>query len=138
MDLQITPDLRLPEEEYEISAVRAQGAGGQNVNKLATAIHLRFDIPASSLPATCKQRLLARRDRRITRDGVLVIKAQAARTQERNRAQALERLRELIRSVLTPPKRRIPTKPSRSARQRRLEAKKRRGQDKALRRKLDV
>lgn len=108
------------------------------MNKLATAIHLRFDIPASSLPETCKQRLLARRDRRITRDGVLVIKAQAARTQERNRAQALERLRELIRSALTPPKRRIPTKPSRSARQRRLEAKKRRGQDKALRRKLDV
>ncbi|BAZ93996.1 peptidyl-tRNA hydrolase [Thiohalobacter sp. COW1] len=138
MDLQITPELTLPEEELEISAVRAQGAGGQNVNKLATAIHLRFDIPASSLPETCKQRLLARRDRRITRDGVLVIKAQAARTQERNRAQALERLRELIRSALTPPKRRIPTKPSRSARQRRLEAKKRRGQDKALRRKLDV
>lgn len=138
MDLQITPDLTLPEEELEISAVRAQGAGGQNVNKVATAIHLRFDIPASSLPETCKQRLLARRDRRINRDGVLVIKAQAARTQERNRAQALERLRELIRSALTPPKRRIPTKPSRSARQRRLEAKKRRGQDKALRRKLDV
>ncbi|MAT65537.1 MAG: class I peptide chain release factor [Gammaproteobacteria bacterium] len=138
MDLQITPDLTLPEEELEISAVRAQGAGGQNVNKLATAIHLRFDIPASSLPETCKQRLLARRDRRITRDGVLVIKAQAARTQERNRAQALERLSELIRSALTPAKRRIPTKPSRSARQRRLEAKKRRGQDKALRRKLDV
>ena len=112
MDLQITPELTLPEEELEISAVRAQGAGGQNVNKLATAIHLRFDIPASSLPETCKQRLL--------------------------RAQALERLRELIRSALTPPKRRIPTKPSRSARQRRLEAKKRRGQDKALRRKLDV
>lgn len=134
MTLQITPDLALPEEELEFSAVRAQGAGGQNVNKVATAVQLRFDVRASSLSDPVKQRLLERRDRRITRDGVVVIKAQSARTQERNRALALERLAEMVRSALRPPKRRIPTKPSRNARQRRLEGKKRRGQAKALRR----
>ena len=134
MTLQITPDLALPEEEFEFSAVRAQGAGGQNVNKVATAVQLRFDVRASSLSDPVKQRLLSRRDRRITRDGVVVIKAQSARTQERNRALALERLAEMVRGALKPPKRRIPTKPSRNARQRRLEGKKRRGQAKALRR----
>lgn len=134
MTLQITPDLALPDEEIEFSAVRAQGAGGQNVNKVATAVQLRFDVRASSLSDPVKQRLLERRDRRITRDGVVVIKAQSARTQERNRALALERLAEMVRGALRPPKRRIPTKPSRNARQRRLDTKKRRGQAKALRR----
>ena len=134
MTLQITPDLALPDEEIEFSAVRAQGAGGQNVNKVATAVQLRFDVRASSLSDPVKQRLLGRRDRRITRDGVVVIKAQSARTRERNRALAVGRLAEIIRSALKPPKRRIPTKPTRNARQRRLEGKKRRGQAKALRR----
>ena len=137
MPVTITPELTLADEEVEINAIRAQGAGGQNVNKVASAVHLRFDVRASSLPDPVKQRLLSRRDRRITRDGVVVIKAQSARTRERNRGLALERLIGLIRGALRPPKRRVPTKPSRSARQRRLESKKRRGQAKTLRGKVE-
>ena len=111
------------EEEVELSAIRAQGAGGQNVNKVSSAIHLRFDIPASSLPEDVKERLLALRDSRITQDGVLVIKAQQHRTQESNKFDALLRLQELVNSVARPPKARKATKPTRASRQRVREAK---------------
>ena len=131
--LRISSRLSIPDEELELSFVRAQGAGGQNVNKLATAAHLRFDINASSLPALYKQRLLALKDGRITREGVILIKAQRYRTQEKNRKDAMERLSQLIRSVMTTPKTRVPTKPTTGAKRRRLDDKARRGRLKALR-----
>ena len=125
--------LAIEESEVEISAIRAQGAGGQNVNKVSSAIHLRFDIAASSLPGDVKQRLVALRDSRITQQGVLVIKAQSHRTQDMNRLDAFARLHELVNSVALPPRVRRPTKPSYGSKQRRLESKSQRAQTKALR-----
>jgi ribosome-associated protein len=126
----------VPESEVDISAIRAQGAGGQNVNKVSSAIHLRFTIAASSLPEQIKQRLLDLRDQRLTKDGVIVIKSQVHRSQDKNRADALQKLNELIASVALVPKLRRPTKPSRSSQTKRLEVKTQRGHVKSMRGKV--
>lgn len=131
--MSITPLFEINEAEVGITAIRAQGAGGQNVNKVSSAIHLRFDIVASSLPDGVKERLLALRDSRITNDGVLVIKAQSHRTQDANKLDAFARLHELVNSVATPPRVRRATKPSFGAKQRRLEGKSQRSDIKAMR-----
>jgi ribosome-associated protein len=135
--LNISSNLAIPLEEIEMHAVRAQGAGGQNVNKVSSAIHLRFDIGASSLPPFYKERLLKLRDRRISGDGVLVIKAQRFRSQDKNREDALERLRDMIIQAGHTPKKRRTTKPSRSSQKKRVDSKTRRGQVKSLRGKVD-
>lgn len=136
--LPINDTVAIPLGEIDIEAIRAQGAGGQNVNKVASAVHLRFDILSSSLPEPYKERLLKMNDQRITREGVVVIKAQEFRSQEKNRAAALARLQELIRRAASTPKRRRPTRPSLKARQKRVDQKVRRGRIKALRTKFEM
>ena len=134
--LRINANIVIQDSELEFSAIRSQGAGGQNVNKVASAIHLRFDIPSSSLPDTVKQRLMQLNDRRINSDGVVVIKAQRFRAQEKNRADALARLQSLVRSALVTRRKRIPTRATASSKARHLDSKTRRGQHKQLRGKV--
>jgi ribosome-associated protein len=135
--LSISQQVEIPDSEIDIQAIRAQGAGGQNVNKVSSAIHLRFDIGASSLPDFYKQALLKLKDQRISNDGTIVIKAQRYRSQEKNRTEALSRLQALVKSVALPRKKRKPTKPTLGSKQKRIDSKTRRGQLKGLRGRVD-
>lgn len=134
--LSISSNVSIPDDEIDLAAIRAQGAGGQNVNKVSSAIHLRFDIRASSLPEFYKQELLQLKDRRISKEGVIIIKAQQHRTQEKNREDALQRLQRLIRSVAVVKKARRPTKPTKGSQKRRVDSKVKRGRTKSLRGKV--
>jgi len=135
--LKISRQIIIPENEIEMHAVASQGSGGQNVNKVASAIHLRFDIRASSLPDSVKERLLNLNDQRITQEGIVVIKSQQYRTQERNRDEALKRLRSLIQSTMATQRKRKPTKPTKTSKEKRLKEKTRRSQIKSLRGKVN-
>ena len=134
--LKISHQISIPDKEIEISAIRSQGAGGQNVNKVSTAIHLRFNIQASSLPILYKQRLLACQDQRINNDGTIVIKSQRYRSQDKNREDALHRLKDLIKKAMHTPKKRKPTKPTRSSQRKRVDSKVKHGRQKTLRGKV--
>ncbi len=134
--LKISHQISIPDKEIDISAIRSQGAGGQNVNKVSTAIHLRFNIQASSLPLVYKQRLLACQDQRISNDGVIVIKSQRYRSQDKNREDALLRLKEFIKKAMFTPKKRKATKPTRSSQRKRVDSKVKHGRQKSLRGKV--
>ena len=135
--LHLSNIVTIPDSEIEITAIRSQGAGGQNVNKVSTAIHLRFDITGSSLPDLYKERLLALTDHRITKEGIINIKSQESRSQEENKLSALERLRELIKSVMVTPKKRKATKPTRNSQKRRMDSKTKHGNIKKMRGKVN-